>query len=1259
MYRTVTLQSTTAHPLPDAYRKLIILPGIVSMIVGVMGLMGYFLGIPALKNFSFSQQPEIAFASTLCFISLGLTLWLIAMTAKQHSKNSTRIIDLLLWGVFLTGAVNMTRYLIVANFSLSDIYTHDYPAIKMAFETSVEFMLIAFGYWLIRHKSQRNKWVTYGIGLTSLMVFLLCCYAWIGYLFHLPVLYSFAQSVPALLGLTVLSLVLLIVSIPLNGLLAPIRSKSPLIKNLSMIAIVLSLAILGGGIYFISEINGLLTHEIREEMAYKLIATFEFANIFLVMTIMTLSLRALHYFETTKLQEGQLRDQLEFRRALTESVADGIFAIDQNARLVYMNPAAERMLGWHEADLLGKSMHNAIHFQHHNGTPYPQSDCPVENVLNTGQPIIGTEEDYYTRKDGTLFPISYSSTPILLAGKAIGVVCAFHDKTIQKQAEMALKQSVKELSDFKYAVDESAIVAITDQAGGITYVNDAFVNISKYPREELIGKTHRIINSGYHPHEFFEEMWTTITQGKVWQGEIRNRAKDGSFYWVKTTIVPFLNENHKPVQYIAIRLDITPQKQAQEELCELFGELEKRVERRTLELSETNTRLQEEMAEREEIERALSESERRFRAIFNQTFQFMGLIRPDGTLIEANETALQFIDARPDEVLGKLFWETPWWTHSSETQNQLIQGFQKAIRGEFVRFETSHEGYIQGHQGKVKNQIQIDFSLKPIFDEKGQVVLIIPEGRDITEMKKTKDALIESERRFRAVFNQTFEYIGLLKPDGEIVLTNETALQFAGTSSQEVIHRRFWETDWWNFSTDIQKTIQEAVRRAALGEFLRFETQAQGANGKIITVDFSIKPIRDEDGKVTLLIPEGRDVTEMRKTQDALAESEERFKTMADCAPMMIWMFDETINVSYLNKTWLDFTGLDETKALGYGWKIILHPEETHDILVMMLEAIEKRQSILFEHRVKRYDGQYRWLITQCSPRITPDGTFSGYIGSAIDITQQKEMLAQLEAAKAVAETANQQKTQVLAFVSHDFKNPLNAIIGYSEMLESGIGGPLTEKQEKYVYNIHASSSHLFSMVTDILDIARAEAGKLPLAPAWIELEPFLFEIQSIMSPLAEQKQVSLSCEIAPGMTGFTADPKYLRLILINLISNAIKYNRVQGQVTCRMMVSPDKRQVICQVSDTGLGISADKLSLLFNEYYRVPDKEASREEGTGLGLAFIKKLVELHQGRIEVESQPEIGSTFTLRLPQPAPFKGNPPVGSQDLPGRLIPPSL
>jgi PAS domain S-box-containing protein len=178
-------------------------------------------------------------------------------------------------------------------------------------------------------------------------------------------------------------------------------------------------------------------------------------------------------------------------------------------------------------------------------------------------------------KDGTVYWVDTTIVPFLNPdGKPYQYVAIRSDITQRKHSEQSLLKSLKEVSDYKFALDESSIVAITDQKGIINFVNENFCNISKYSREELIGKDHRIINSGFHSKEFIRDLWVTIAGGKIWKGELKNRAKDGTYYWVDTTIVPFLNELGKPFQYVAIRADITLRKKAEEDLIKYSSALE-------------------------------------------------------------------------------------------------------------------------------------------------------------------------------------------------------------------------------------------------------------------------------------------------------------------------------------------------------------------------------------------------------------------------------------------------------------------------------------------------------------------------------------------------------------------------------------------------------------------------------------------------------------------------------------------------------------
>jgi PAS domain S-box-containing protein len=257
--------------------------------------------------------------------------------------------------------------------------------------------------------------------------------------------------------------------------------------------------------------------------------------------------------------QQELRSSEERFRLLVEDVKDyAIFMLDPEGRVVSWNEGAERIKGYRVWEIIGE------HFSVFYGEEDIERGLPEKELRVAAVEGRYEEEGLRVRKDGTRFWADVVITALRdEAGNLRGFSQVTRDITAYKEAEEALRSSLRELADLKAALDESAIVAITDERGKITYVNDKFCEVSKYYREELLGQDHRILNSGYHTKEFFGNLWSTIAQGDVWRGEIRNRARDGSPYWVDITIVPFLDEAGKPDQYFAISNDITRYKEAE------------------------------------------------------------------------------------------------------------------------------------------------------------------------------------------------------------------------------------------------------------------------------------------------------------------------------------------------------------------------------------------------------------------------------------------------------------------------------------------------------------------------------------------------------------------------------------------------------------------------------------------------------------------------------------------------------------------------
>jgi PAS domain S-box-containing protein len=284
------------------------------------------------------------------------------------------------------------------------------------------------------------------------------------------------------------------------------------------------------------------------------------------------------------------RKKFEEKQALYASIVnssdDAIISKDLNGVVTSWNKGAEKVFGYSPSEIIGKQISLLI------PPRLRGEEIEILAKIKNGQNVDHYETERI-RKDGQTIYASLTISPIKdLYGNIIGASKIARDITEREVAEESLRKSLKEVSDYKFALDEAAIVAITDQGGIINHVNENFCKISKYSRAELLGKDHRIINSGYHPKEFVRDLWVTIANGKIWRGELKNRAKDGTYYWVDTTIVPFLNEVGKPYQYLAIRADITQRKKAEEEIKALNENLEQKIIERTAQLQFANQELE-------------------------------------------------------------------------------------------------------------------------------------------------------------------------------------------------------------------------------------------------------------------------------------------------------------------------------------------------------------------------------------------------------------------------------------------------------------------------------------------------------------------------------------------------------------------------------------------------------------------------------------------------------------------------------------------
>ena len=391
----------------------------------------------------------------------------------------------------------------------------------------------------------------------------------------------------------------------------------------------------------------------------------------------------------------------------------------------------------------------------------------------------------------------------------------------------------------------------------------------------------------------------------------------------------------------------------------------------------------------------------------------------------------------------------------------------------------------------------------------------------------------------------------------------------------------------------------------------------------------------------------------------AVRATEERFRVMADAAPVLVWMAGAERRCTWLNVQWLGFTGRSLEEELGAGWMERVHPEDVDLCREAYATAYAAWRPFRVDYRLRRRDGVYRWMRDEGVPLHGVDEPFSGYIGVCVDITDQKlaeiertELLTREQAARREAEAASQTKDEFLAVLSHELRTPLNALRLWAAVLKSGGADEAT--RARAIRTIDRNAEIQAQMIEDLLDISRIASGGLRLNVQRLDLRPIVEAAIDTVRTAAENKGVRIVATLEPGTGAVLGDPMRLQQAAWNLLSNAVKFTPSGG------CVDVDVRRagiaVEISVADTGCGIAPDQLPHVFERFHQAPAgptaagpapaAEARSHGGLGLGLTIARQLVELHGGTVTAHSDGEgKGATFVIRLPRAAASAGEGPV--------------
>jgi PAS domain S-box-containing protein len=478
------------------------------------------------------------------------------------------------------------------------------------------------------------------------------------------------------------------------------------------------------------------------------------------------------------------------------------------------------------------------------------------------------------------------------------------------------------------------------------------------------------------------------------------------------------------------------------------------------------------------------------------------------------------------------------------------------------------------------------------------------------ELSVTERKLRESERKFRAIFDQTFQFIGLMTPEGTILEANRTSLKFGGQQESDIFGKPIWETPLWIHSEELQKKLRVAVQDAAKGEFVRFEVTHVAADGTLHYIDFSIKPVRDDAGRVILLIPEGRDITDRKRAEEAIQKSGREWQTTFNAITDAVFLLDDKGRIIRHNRALELFTGKTSDEIDGRYCYEVMHGTTSPIKGCPNVKAEKSRQRESIELKIGN-----RWVIAAVDPIFSENGTFSGAVHLLIDITERKQ-----------AEEALNQARKKLSFLNaitfSDIQNSIFTLSGYLE-LEKTL--PTDEKLPQFKEN----ERKIVQTIAESLKFTGIYQSLGLKPPLWQNVQ------QSFLMAISHLDISTLARRLEVGSVEIYADP-LLENVFFALTENVVRHARTATELTVRYHESPDGLTLFFE--DNGTGVPVDLKEKIFEQGY-------GRRKG--LGLFISREILSVTGITIKETGEPGKGARFEIMVPKSGyRFGGNGPEG-------------
>ncbi len=912
-----------------------------------------------------------------------------------------------------------------------------------------------------------------------------------------------------------------------------------------------------------------------------------------------------------KLAEEALLKAGALQSAIFNSANFSSIATDAKGVIQIFNVGAERMLGYTAAEVMNKI------------TPADISD-PQEVIaraialsLELGTPITpgfealvfkasrGIEDIYeltYIRKDGSRFPAVVSVTALRNAQDGIiGYLLIGTDNTARKEAEDALLRAGALQSAIFNSANFSSIA--TDAKGVIQIFNVGAERMLGYTAAEVMNKITPADISD--PQEVIAraevlsvELGTPITPGfealvfKASRGiediyELTYIRKDGSRFPAVVSVTALRDAQDTIIGYLLIGTDNTARKQASQYA----------------------------------------------RSLLEASLDPLVTISPEGKITDVNEGSIKVTGMAREKLIGTDF--SDYFTEPEKAR----EGYQQVFAMGFV---TDYPLTIRHKDGRLTDVL---YNASVYKDTGGTVLGVFAAARDITARKQAEEALLKAGALQSAIFNSANFSSIATDAQGVIQIFNVGAEHMLGYTAaevmnkitpadisdpQEVIARA--EALSVELRTPITPGFEALVFKASRGIEDIYELTYIRKDGSRFPAVVSVTALRNaQDGIIGYLLI-GTDNTARKQIEEKLRWTEESFRLMVESVTdHALVMLDPEGRVMSWNAGAERIQGYHAEDIVGEHFsRFYLGEDVINGKPQRVLAAVMASGRFEDEGWRLRKDESSFWANVVYTAIRDQFGNLRGFAKLTRDLTERRQVEAALTDAKSAAEKANQAKSDFLSSMSHELRSPLNAILGFAQLMESD-SPPPTSSQQASIEQILHGGWYLLELINEILDLAVIESGRLSLSLEPVSLVEVMRECQAMIEPQAQKRGIQMTFPQIDNPWFVNADRTRVKQVLINLLSNAIKYNRIRGTVVVECSANVAGR-IRISVADTGTGLPAEKLAQLFQPFNRL-GQEASAEEGTGIGLVVTKRLVELMGGVIGVESTIGVGSLFWIEL--------------------------